>query len=97
MGVLFLFVQPLMGVILPQQFIHTTEPLNRYETQIQVGEIVYIADDTCKHTEVGKSYPVEIDGRKLKVFVGDNPSKGSRSWCSRLITTVNLSLCSQAP
>jgi len=44
-----------------------------------VGEIVYIADETCKHTEVGKSYPVEIDGRKLKVFVGDNPSKGSRS------------------
>jgi hypothetical protein len=66
---------PTTARVLSQQFIHTTAPSNRRESQIQIGAVVYIADSVCKHTVVGHEYPGQLDRNHIVLQVGEKTCK----------------------
>jgi len=61
----------LVAVVLSQQFIHTTAPSNRYEAEIQIGQTIYISDDTCNKARVGETYPARWTKHHLELKVGE--------------------------
>jgi hypothetical protein len=72
MGTLLLmFAQSLMGVVLSQQFIHTTAPSNRRETEIQIGDRIYTAPNICRKAAVGKSYPAKLENGHIELQMDD--------------------------
>jgi hypothetical protein len=53
-------------------FTHTTAPSNSRVTELQIGNLIYIANEICKEATVGASYPARIEGRKISLLVAEN-------------------------
>jgi len=81
-GLLALATLPLMAedfpdkaLVVSQQFIHTTAPSNRYTAELQIGQIIYIADDTCNKVKVGQTYPAKWEKHHLVLQAGEKVCK----------------------
>jgi hypothetical protein len=61
---------PLVAHLNSAVFTHTTAPSNTYVSELQIGNIVYIADDVCKAAVVGQDYPAQLEGKRINLLVG---------------------------
>lgn len=79
---------PLMGHVLSAEFHHspngqydahrnrwTYGAINTYSTEIQIGQLIYVSDDTCKFAKVGESYPAQIKKDWVFLLIGEKVCK----------------------
>jgi hypothetical protein len=50
-------------------FTHTTAPSNSRVTEVQIGNLIYVANEICKEAAVGSSYPARVEGRRIFLLV----------------------------
>jgi hypothetical protein len=48
---------------------------NGHTSELVIGNIVYITANICKAAEVGKDYPAKVDGKHIRLLVGDKECK----------------------
>ena len=53
-------------------FTHTTAPSNSRVTELQIGNLIYFANEICKEATVGSSFQARVEGRKIFLLVGGN-------------------------
>lgn len=43
--------------------------------ELRIGNLIYAADGNCKSATVGQDYPASLEGKKLRISVGDKVCK----------------------
>jgi hypothetical protein len=62
---------PMVAHVVSAVFTHTTAPSNVRTTELRVGNLIYVASSICKDAVVGSDFPARIDGKKIKLLIGN--------------------------